>query len=294
MASEEHVDLSVQVPPELGQWLHDQADQQGVPPDALLEQLLSAYRTVSAANDGGVSDPSALLDGRDGGVDDRLDEQREEYVDLIQDVRERVVQVKHETDRKAPADHTHEEVVARLDELTTAVERLDDLDGEVAELDEAVAAVSAELDAGFENYETILRYLSDTTEEIDGKLTTLARLTVDLREEVARLAATEARRASVDALKLAANREGVERASCEECSTTVRLGLLTESACPHCASTFTDVRANDSFGPFGSHRLLTGGPTALPEPPEPDLGDDLEEEFFETDDRTPPDIEGRE
>lgn len=294
MASEEHVDLSVQLPPELGEWLREQASEQDVPPEVLLEQLLSAYRTVSAANDEEAVDPSGLLGDRGEEIDERLAEQREEYMDLLEDVRERVIQVKHETDGKAPADHTHEELRGRIDELAATVERLDGVGADVAELQSTVEEISNELDAGFDNYETILRYLSDTTDDLDGKLTTLARLTVDLREEVVRLASAEARRASVDTLKLAANREGIERAKCEECSATVRIALLTEPACPHCASSFTDVRANDSFGPFGSNRLVTGEAPALPEGTEPELDDELEETFFEDDDRSAPEIEERE
>jgi predicted transcriptional regulator len=294
MASEEHVDLSVQLPPELGEWLHDQASEQGVPPEALLEQLLSAYRTVSAANEGEAYDLSTLLEDRDGELDERLETQREEYTELIQDVRERVIQVKHETDGKAAADHAHDELRARLDELAETVEGLDGVRGDLDDLDGAVEELSAELDAGFDNYETVLRYLSDTSDDLETKLTKLARLTVDLREEVLRLAAAEARRSSVDTLRLAANREGIERAKCEECSSTVRIGLLTEAACPHCASTFTDVQASDSFGPFGSNRLLTGDAPALPESAEPDLDEELDETFFEDDDRSAPDIEERE
>ena len=294
MASEEHVDLSVQLPPELGEWLHDQASEQDVPPEALLEQLLSAYRTVSAANEDDVYDLSSLLEDRSGELDERLEARREEYTDLIQDVRERVIQVKREADGKAPADHSHEELLARLDELSATVEQVDGVQDDVDDIEEAVAELSSELDAGFDNYETILRYLSDTTEDLDSKLTKLARLTVDLREEVLRLAAAEARRSSVDTLKLAANREGVERAKCEECSSTVRIGLLTEPACPHCASSFTDVQASDSFGPFGSNRLLTGEAPALPEGADPDLDEEIDESFFEDDDRSAPDIEERE
>lgn len=294
MASEEHVDLSVQLPPELGEWLHDQASEQGVPPEALLEQLLSAYRTVSAANEDEAYDLSSLLADRRGELDERLETQREEYTDLIQDVRERVIQVKHETDEKAPADHTHEDLVARLDELAETVEQVEGVEADLDDLETAVADVSAELDAGFDNYETILRYLSDTTDDLDTKLTKLARLTVDLREEILRLAAAEARRSGVDTLRLAANREGIERAKCEECSSTVRIALLTEPACPHCAATFTDVQASDSFGPFGSNRLLTGDAPALPESAEPDLDEELDETFFEDADRSAPDIEERE
>ncbi|WP_439027178.1 hypothetical protein [Haloarchaeobius sp. DT45] len=275
MASEEQVDLSVQLPPDLGEWLHEQAAAQDTDPDELLQQLLSAYRTVSAVDDDRPAyDLPELLDAHSDEIDARFDAQHEEFMELIQDVRERVIQVKHETDQKAPAGHTHEELEASLSQV-------DELAETVSALDERLETVRADLDAGFQNYEDILEYLVATTDDIDGKLLKLARVTVDLRGEVSRLAAAESRRAGAEALQLAANREGIDRAKCEECDSTVRLALLNEAACPHCASPFSDVERSTSFGPFGSHRLLTGDPPALPESDHSPVDDGLAEEFFE-------------
>ncbi|WP_267640466.1 hypothetical protein [Haloarchaeobius amylolyticus] len=282
MASEEQVDLSVQLPPELGEWLHEQAAEHDADPNELLQQLLSAYRTVSELDDERPSyDLPELLDAHSEELDARFEAQHEDFMELIQDVRERVIQVKHETDEKAPADHAHPE-------LEESLARLDDLAGTVEALDERVEAVREDLDAGFENYEDILEYLVATTDDIDGKLLKLARVTVDVREEVSRLAAAESRRAEVEALKLAANREGIKQAVCEECDSSVTISLLTEPACPHCASSFSDVERKGSFGPFGSHTLLTGDPPALPESDTPTIDDDLPEDFFDDEGESAP------
>ncbi|MCT9097578.1 hypothetical protein [Haloarchaeobius sp. HME9146] len=285
MASEEQVDLSVQLPPELGEWLHEQATAQDTDADELLQQLLSAYRTVTELDEDRPDyDLPELLDAQSEELDARFDAQHEEFMELVEDVRERVIQVKHETDGKAPVDHTHEaleERLARVDELAETVE----------ELDGRLETVRADLDAGFENYEDILEYLVATTDDIDAKLLKLARVTVDVRAEVTRLAAAESRRAGADALKLAANREGIERGKCEECDSTVTLSLLTEAECPHCASSFSDVERGSTFGPFGSHRLVTGDPPALPESDVSRVDDDLVEDFLDDDGEDAPEFQ---
>ena len=48
---------------------------------------------------------------------------------------------------------------------------------------------------------------------------------------------------------------------CDDCGSNVDLALLTAPACPHCASTVTDVEKRASI--LGSHRLLTGELPAL-------------------------------
>ncbi|WP_435333605.1 hypothetical protein [Haloarchaeobius sp. TZWWS8] len=276
MASEEQVNLSVRLPPELGEWVRERAAEQGTDPDELVQQLLSAYRTVaelSAENDGEVA---ALFESEHDPLDDRLAAQREEFMELVEDVRERVIQVKVETDEKAPADHSHDELADRVEELSALA---DDVDGLRADLD----TVQDDLAAGFENYEDIVTYLVETTDDLDEKVTTLARVLVDVRGSVDRLAAAEARRAEAEALQLAANRAGVERARCDECETPVTVALLSEPTCPHCASTFSDVVPKSTFGPFGSHRLSTGDPPALPEGSAKPMEADLEAEFLSDD-----------
>ncbi|WP_435359348.1 hypothetical protein [Haloarchaeobius sp. DFWS5] len=270
MASEEQVDLSVRLPPALGEWVREHATEQDAEPDELVQQLLSAYQTVSshAETNGGIDFDTP---GGNEALEERIDAQHEEFMDHVEDVRDRVIQVKYEADDKAPADHNHADLSARLDDLDADIDALEDDLGEVEET----------VERGFENFEDILEYLVDTSDDLDAKLVKLARVTLDVRSEVSRLAAAEARRAEVEALKLAANRSGVERAKCDECETNVTVALLTEPTCPHCASSFSDVEPSSSFGPFGTHRLLTGDPPALPEGAEPSMDEQLAEEFLD-------------
>ncbi|NHN41309.1 ribbon-helix-helix protein, CopG family [Halorubellus sp. JP-L1] len=293
MASEEHVDVSVRLPPDLEEWLDEQAADRDRSREDVVRELVAAYRSMTESDasgdvltDGDLDDV-VDADDLDGYVDEgdldealaayvesgtfesALDEQREEFTALLEDVRKRVVQVKREADAKAPADHGHEDVEARVD----AVE------SDVASLSETVDEVASDLDAGFENFEDVLEYLTERTDELEEKTGTLARVLVDLRSEVKRLRATEARRAEAEALQLAANREGVRTAKCGECESPVDVSLLSAPECPHCASTFGDVEKRS--GLFSSNRLVTGDPPALPESQKAALDDDLAAELAE-------------
>jgi predicted transcriptional regulator len=254
MASEEHeeVAVSVDLPQDLREWLDEQAAASGVDAGDLLHDLLAAHRAVDEADgDRPDGDVTALLD-------DRLADQREEFVDLLQDVRKRVVQVKRETDAKAPADHDHEDLAADLAALDDAV---DALDADVTELSSTVDEVQTELDAGFENFSDVLDYLTDTTDVLERRIDTLAKAVVEARTELRRQAVQQAVREETAELKLAANQHGLRSATCEECGASVEIGLLTEPECPHCASGFDGIEPKTRF--FGSNVLTTGEPPAL-------------------------------
>jgi hypothetical protein len=201
---------------------------------------------------GGLDQRVTGLDQRVGTVEDDLDEK-------ITDVRERVVQVKREADGKAPADHDHPDIR----------ERVDRADGTATRAVEGVEALESHVERGFDNYEEILEHLADEAEALDGKLTQLAAVVVDLRRRTAATERTiETMNATAD-LKTAANRAGETRAACGDCDTRVAIGLLTEPNCPHCGAGFVDVEPSPRF--FGSATLLTEGPPALTagsEPPE--------------------------
>ncbi|NEU55816.1 hypothetical protein [Halorussus sp. MSC15.2] len=191
-------------------------------------------------------------------VESDLADAESDFDQKIQDVRERVVQVKRETDGKAPADHDH----ADLRERTEAVaDRADRLADELDALSETVRDLDEQVETGFENYEDVLEYLTDATDDIETKLATLAEVTVELRDQTKTLTARHAARAAADELAHLANRRGVESAKCGHCKETVHVGLLAEPKCPHCASTFNDVEPKQ--GLFGSAKLVVGDPPAL-------------------------------
>lgn len=205
-------------------------------PDAVLEWL------GSTADERGVSEAellrSLLADRAQGAdVDRELERLEQEFQAKLEDVRDRVIQVKRETDRKAPADHAHEDLRNSIEQLSRTARALQD---EVETVDERV-------DAGFENFEDVLTYLVDTTDTLDRRLGELARAVLDLRDRVDRLASLEARQAALANLTEAANRHGVSTAECEDCGGSVDLRLLTEPECPHCDAGFAELEAKSGF-----------------------------------------------
>lgn len=248
MASEEHeeVTVSVTLSRDLREWLDEQAAAQGVDRETLLERLLVAHREVAT------DDPDLDTVGRED-----LVETREEFQDLLEDVRKRVIQVKRETDAKTPTDD-HEALAADVEGVAA---ELDGLAADVERLSESVDAVEADLESGFENFEDVLEYLTDRTETLGDRVDTLARAVVDARSELRRLGADAAARTEADRLKLAASQHGITSANCEDCDSRVDIGLLTEAECPHCATAFDGVEPKEGF--FGSHTLTTGEPPAL-------------------------------
>lgn len=203
-------DTTVTLPDDLARWLDSLAE--GDPNrdrEAVLTALLAAHRELD--DDGA---PSTLVD--------RLDTQREEYVSLVEDIRERVVDLRRE---------------------------LDAIEGDVVDRVEAMETELDRLDQGFDNYETVLEGLGDAVEETQQRTEALASAVTELRER----GGTEEDLAT---LKRAANRAGVRAASCENCGETVTVALLTDAECPHCQSQFVDVEPGGRL--FGSPRLTVG------------------------------------
>jgi chromosome segregation ATPase len=236
-------------PTELRDWVERKAAERDADPETILARAAALYRLLDAdAVDG--DDPGAALDevetlaDRVAAVEDDLDHK-------IDDVRDRVVQIKREADAKAPRDHGHPDLDDRVDEAVRAA----------ADAESRVDALDDRLDRGFENYEEILEYLTDVTDDLDDSVETLTGAVVDLRAEVRRVTAAEHDRRAVDDLRTAANRHGERTAACADCSATVDLGLLARPNCPHCEATFVEFEPATGF--FGSATLRTGDRPAL-------------------------------
>lgn len=190
-------------------------------------------RQARTAVESGVADQlSEATDAVQRQVGERIDELEADYEENLDDVRERVVQVKRETDAKAPRDHSHEE----LDRLEDMAERLADLEGSVTDLGSTVAEHDA------------------VVEDVEDRLRTVAWVVADLRETVESTNGDE----TVEHIKRAAARADVDRARCENCDTGVDVALLTAPECPHCDATVTNVEPSDGF--FGEPRLLVASP----------------------------------
>lgn len=241
-------------------WLAERAQELDVSTEKLLERVVAAYRVAEAEADDVTADvvTEQELDDRLAAVEADIVELDDDVAGKIQDVRDRVIQVKREADAKAPTDHDHPELT---DDVAAARDAVADVEAEVVDVAETVAALSDRADAGFDNFEDVLGYLRDETDDLDRKLTTLAAAVLGMRESVASLAAADARRRQTDRLKRAANEKHVREAECEACESKLTVSLLTTPECPACGATFEGVEANPGW--FGTHRLLAGSAPAL-------------------------------
>ncbi|SEP89356.1 hypothetical protein [Natrinema salaciae] len=243
MSSQDHDESGVAfaLPAAVDDWLAEEATRRGETRDDVCRRLVTAAHTVATADGLEPADRADVVE-----LQGQLEAQREEFAAHLEDVRDRVIQVKRETDGKAPADHDH-------DELPT--------EAEFAALSGDLDALETTVEAGFDNFETVLDDLLARTDDLERRSTLVAQAVVDLRDRRTELADRQRTRAAVDDLKLAANRLGIDAASCTDCGSSVDVALLTAPECPHCGRRFADVAEKSSL--FGSPRLVTGDPPAL-------------------------------
>ncbi|MFB6210022.1 MAG: hypothetical protein ABEI76_00625 [Halobacteriales archaeon] len=242
--------VSVQLPEAVSEWLAKTADAKGLSEEELLRELLATHPLVGDEDVDTLADRLETMEGDIDELDAELDRK-------IEDVRERVIQVKRETDAKAAADHDHPAIE---DDLAEALEQTNALVEQVDAVEQALRHLDSRLESGFTNYKEVLEYLTDATDDLDEKVRKLASATLDTREQLRRMAGVNADRAAVDKLAASAQQLGITSAKCESCSETIDIPLLTEPRCPYCAETFSDVEQRRFFR---SNRLLTGDPPAI-------------------------------
>ncbi len=257
------------LPDELREWVESRAEEHGVDPEQVLSRAVLVHREAEriaaegeapeavdlAARLERVEDLESELQSiatRLDRVDDAVDTLSDETEDLVADVRERVVQVKRETDAKAPADHDHPDLRERVEAAAAA------------DTTEQAATVAERVDD-----------VAETVERLSTRQDTLARATVGVRDRVRSLQNDAQARAAAEELRRTANRNGDRAASCESCGETVDLGLLTRPRCPHCDEGITDVEPSKLLR---KARLRTGDRPALEGETLPDdaLGDAVE------------------
>ncbi|RQG97728.1 hypothetical protein [Natrarchaeobius chitinivorans] len=238
--------VSFALPADVDDWLTAEADRRDETRAEVCRRMIAAAHAIETGNGAGDVDAEFVERGDVDRLEGKLDAQREEFTDLLEDVRSRVVQVKRETDGKAPLDHSHGSDAAS-EGLSTVRTDLDELE--------------ERMDAGFDNFQEILEHLLDRTDELERRSSILAKNLAGLRDRRVDRRTRERERRSVERLQLAANRLGVGTATCEDCESSVEIALLSAPECPHCSRSFTDVAEKSSF--FGSHRLVTGDPPPL-------------------------------
>lgn len=156
----------------------------------------------------------------------------------IEDVRSRVIQVKREADRKASSDHEHPDIAEEIEtlwgEMTELSETAETAVADVETLETELADMDDRLEEGFDNYEEVLRRLKESATQLRDRTETLGSVLSNQRERVNALEASDTRRGAVEDLKREANENGVQKAKCGSCGSTVHLGLLGNPRCPHC------------------------------------------------------------
>jgi DNA repair exonuclease SbcCD ATPase subunit len=171
-------------------------------------------------------------------LDNRIDTVEDEFQGKLEDVRNRVIQVKKEADKKAATDHTHDE----FETLATLERRLESLESELQDF-------RVEIDDTLPEHGAAIDQLDARLEETEDRLQTVAWITSDLRDAVESGSGLEA----VERIKRAAAKANISSAKCENCSNEVNLALLTDPECPHCNATVNNVDANPGW--FRSPRL---------------------------------------
>ena len=178
-----------------------------------------------------------------------------EVDEKIGDLRDRFVELYRDLETKAPADHTHEETTDRLasieTDLDTVSSRLDDIDDRQA----SVESLADDIDR-------LESRIDDRgIDELDEKLSRVASAVVRVRRRLEAAERDRTDREQLVALTDTANRHGVRKAKCGDCSDTVDIGLLATPACPHCGSRFAELDPNPGF--LGTSTLVVGEPPAL-------------------------------
>ncbi|MCQ4333170.1 hypothetical protein KM295_06690 [Natronomonas sp. F2-12] len=268
MATEPAADSeqSVALSSPLSEWLDERAAALGVDRNWLLVELLETYREMAELDP---EEVDALQSAAATSKDDVRTVEREEFDDLerrieeidaalsehVEDLRGRILQLKEAVESSAPADHEHPEIGTLSRRIETIASTLEDLEAE----SEATATELEELGSDLESNE-------DRLGTVETRLHRLARVVLELKQ---RAEGTADSAEALDSIRRTANRNGTTAADCENCGERLRIGLLTEAACPHCEQTFRDIEYPSSIlGRFRSPQLTGTDPATTEAEPE--------------------------
>lgn len=232
------------------EWAVARADELDLEVHEFLERIMRAYRLAENGEGAGEAAPSQELEA----LQSEVETLEADVAEMIEDVRNRVIQVKQEADAKAPADHGHEAVEETLEEVT------DDL----ADVEDRLDALEDRVEGGFANFEEILEYLVDRTDEMAEDVETLGGAVVTMRDSMEQMTGRDQARARADRLKKKGAQRGVRSAKCDDCGAKVDLAMLADATCPTCDAVFQDLDPDPGF--FGRSVLETGARPALEAP----------------------------
>lgn len=234
---------------DLPAWLDEHVAESDVSQQEVLDAVAIAYEATAD----GTEPPTERM----AALETELESLRDDVDEKITDVRQRVLQVKEmaaDEDGGGDGDEFDDRVAAVAHTQST-------IESELAAIEDRLDDLETEVDDGFENYESILNDVVESTRRHNARLDTLARVTRSNRDTLDRVAGEQSERARMDDLADAANRVGVRTARCESCGKSLDIALLSRPECPECGTTFADVTPATGF--FGSATLESGAPPAL-------------------------------
>jgi rubrerythrin len=228
------------------EWVESIAATEGIPPEEVIERLVSSYWTLTEMHD--------MLGGLDDGIEfdadidpDGAEEATREEIEVLRERLDRL---------EADLGEEHEARVAVAADLTELTQQVDAVADRAADRHESL---ESRLDTELENLETILEHLLDTTDALEADLASVS-------EEMEAVGRRRAERERLTRLRRIARQLGVRSAVCEHCGTSVDVGLLQTTDCPHCDRRFVDVDPATGWFGLGSDTLVTARDGRIDEP----------------------------
>lgn len=248
-------------------WLAQKAAETDSSQERVLEQLLDSYWTLKEI--------TQVLDGRnrtplfsDGDRPAEADRQgptaltdgavtEDEFDELRQHVESLQSELQTESQQRSALTEGVQSLAERVEDVEAASEDVDELADTVADVRSTFetehAQLQARLDDEFENLQTILEYLVETSDELDVRLTETE---IQYRAEIREL---RAKRDQLRRLREAAREVGTHTADCEQCGDTVDFALLTSPECPNCGRVLTGVTEETNWFVLSTYTATTGG-----------------------------------
>jgi chromosome segregation ATPase len=225
-----------------------------------LSELESSRRTLEATIDD-------LVQRMDATVSDQADEfdAIDQYLTAHADRIETVEENTSAFTEKLQTLHSH--VRNHRDRIDQAESTIDGHTDQVEDLRQAVSDHSEDL----QRAEEVFRHLFRETDRLDQRLSDVGRVVGELEPVIL----AHQQQEQVASLKQEAAEIGRQTAQCETCGETVDLGLLTEPACPHCATPAEAVTQRSGF--IQSQTVLESSEDAAASEQLPDWTDGLDD-----------------
>ncbi|QZA87865.1 hypothetical protein K0C01_08650 [Salinarchaeum sp. IM2453] len=264
---------TVTLPEELDQWVTEKASQQEMDSDAYLQLLLQTHKQLLEEG----NSPTAVSDQQ---FQQTIQDLRSSQQELINDLRDRITEVKLESEQKAPNHHEHSHHQHELKDITSDIEDGEErVDGHATDMTQ----VRSNLDDGFNKYEKTLITLLEQTDNSIEKSKVLGESLLELRELLDPAVKKYAQQDLLSDIMKTANRQNITKARCAECGSKVQLSQLTTPQCPYCSSRFVDVESKQHVtGLIRRPTLVTSGRPALVSAETAEITERVEETLEET------------